>query len=209
MNETLSPDQLRDRILATPKAGLRRVIAIAGPPASGKSTFADELAETLNRAGETTQVVPMDGFHLHNDTLIARGQLNRKGAPFTFDSAGFVHLVARLRDESNVYAPLFDRTRDIAIAGASHVHPDCSTVIVEGNYLLLDDPNWTPLKQHWDVSVMLDVEIPVLQERLTKRWLDHGLTQDQAIQRARLNDLPNAELVVQSSCAADYVIKTA
>ena len=196
---------LRDKILAGPRMGKRRLVAVAGAPASGKSLLADHLATQLCDAGCLSQVVPMDGFHLHNQFLVERGLLNRKGAPETFDVAGFLHLVARLHDEPAVYYPTFDRGRDIAIAGSGLIKEHCDTVIIEGNYLLFDELNWRDLRAHWDVAIWLDVPMPTLRTRLVERWLAHGLSLEQAQARASENDLANAELISRAQLPADLV----
>ncbi|QDC07855.1 nucleoside/nucleotide kinase family protein [Oceanicola sp. D3] len=209
MTRTLaSLPALQEAVLATPKAGRRRVVALAGAPASGKSTLADALCTSLKEAGERAQVVPMDGFHLHNPILVERGLLARKGAPETFDAPGFLHLVQRLRDEAEVAFPLFDRARDIAIAGAGLVDEACDTVIVEGNYLLFDRPVWRDLRPHWDLAVRIDVEIATLRERLVARWHDYGLSGPEATARAEGNDLANAQLVAEAMLPADITVTT-
>jgi pantothenate kinase len=197
--------KLRDAVLAASRLGKRRLIALAGPPASGKSTLADAVAAALNAQDCTAQVVPMDGFHLHNQILIDRGLLPRKGAPETFDALGFKHLVARLPNEDEIFYPLFDRNRDIAIAGAGRIGPECDTVIIEGNYLLLDAPHWRDLTAHWDLSIHLQVADSTLRDRLTQRWLQFGLSQEQSIARAE-NDLPNARTVTAQSLPADIML---
>jgi len=190
------------RISATTAKGRRRLIAIVGGPASGKSTLADHLAAAMPNA----RVVPMDGFHLDNSILQARGLLPKKGAPETFDALGFLHLVQRLRVEDMVYHPVFDRKLDKSIAAGGVVDADCTTVIVEGNYLLFDAPIWRDLKGEWDLSVMLDLPVDVLEERLVKRWLDHGLSATEARARAQENDLANARLIARHSITADLCI---
>jgi len=196
--------KLVERINHTPARGRRKLIAIAGAPASGKSTLAALLVQDL---GPCAKLVPMDGFHLDNDILTARGLLDRKGAPQTFDVAGFLDLVSRLRDEEEILFPLFDRKLDRAIADADSVGPDIDIVVIEGNYLLLDAPIWTDLHSHWDLSVFLYVHSDVLRNRLIQRWVDHGLTKADAIARAEGNDLPNAELVLNQSIKADVTLK--
>ncbi|MFY0635753.1 MAG: nucleoside/nucleotide kinase family protein [Vannielia sp.] len=197
--------ELRQAVLNAPMERRRRVVALAGAPASGKSTLATTLCDALNESGQRAQVVPMDGFHLHNPILVERGLLARKGAPETFDVAGFLHLVGRLGDEPEIVFPVFDRTRDIAIAGAGIVDEACETVIVEGNYLLLDRPLWRDLRQHMDLSVLVAVEIEILRARLVARWLEHGLSPAEATARAEGNDLANAELIAQASLPADVI----
>ncbi|MBW4710109.1 AAA family ATPase [Roseobacter sp. YSTF-M11] len=196
---------LRDAVLIAPRQSDRRLVALAGAPGSGKSTLAHHLAEALDRAGSPSQVVPMDGFHLDNRLLEPQGLLDRKGAPETFDAKGLCRLVAALGGQSPVYYPLFDRTRDIAIAGAGVLQDDCDTVIVEGNYLLFDAPEWRALSQYWDVSVRLDVPLHVLRSRLVDRWLNEGLDKSDAIARAEGNDLKNAQRIDANRLPCDLL----
>ncbi|WP_436399519.1 nucleoside/nucleotide kinase family protein [Roseobacter sp. S98] len=198
--------QLCPRVLAAPRQGRRRLVALAGQPASGKTTLADCLATALNKEGCAAEVVPMDGFHLHNQILLDRDCLNRKGAPHTFDAAGFVSLISRLHDEDEVFYALFERDRDISVACAGRVGPDCDTVIVEGNYLLFDAPVWRDLAPHWDLSVRLDIAIETLEQRLIQRWLDHGLSPEQAADRAAGNDIANARAVAEKALPADILL---
>lgn len=195
------PTDILTRIKTVPNSRHRRVIAIAGPPASGKSTFAAEVVEHLDDA----HVLPMDGFHLDNDTLNARGMLHRKGAPRTFNGAGFVALVRRLQTPGDLRVPLFDRAHDRVIPDAATIPADCRTVIVEGNYLLLEKAPWTSLRPEWDLSVYLDVPIEILRQRLVRRWLDHGFNHEDAVKKAESNDIPNAENVVQNGFEADLI----
>lgn len=199
-------EALLDQVLAAPRADRRRVIAIAGPPASGKSTLSHVLADQMTAAGVQTMVVPMDGFHLDNRILVAKGLLASKGSPETFDAEGFLRLVKALPASETVYYPIFDRERDIAIAGAGLVSGACDTVIVEGNYLLFNAPIWRDLMNSWDLSIQIDCPLPILRQRLIDRWLTHGLTQENAIARAESNDLKNAKLVASQSLDADVTV---
>ena len=198
-------DALFARVMALPSG--RQLVAIAGPPASGKSTLAETLAAALTEAGRSAVVVPMDGFHLDNRILDARGLRARKGAPETFDLRGFSRLVADLKGGGEVICPIFDRDRDLAIAGARSVPASCDLVIVEGNYLLFDAPGWRDLRQYWELSVFLHVPDDVLRERLLGRWTERGLSGDVARNRAEMNDLPNAARVAEHRLAADMVLE--
>lgn len=181
----------------------RVVIAIAGPPAAGKSTFVAQLADQLDDA----VVVPMDGFHLDNVILEKRGLLPRKGSPETFDVSAYAHLLQRIkRGDETIYAPLFDRQADLSRACAIEIPPEAKVILAEGNYLLLDQAPWHQLQPLFDLTVSLSVPEEILQQRLLQRWLDHGLTEEAALARAEFNDLPNARLVINESIRADCLI---
>ena len=187
-------------------AQTRHLVAIAGAPGSGKSTLADQLAEALRAAGQSVSVVPMDGFHLDNAILQARDMLHRKGAPETFDAAGFARMIDALTQRQDVVIPTFDRARDIAIAGARIVPADADVIVVEGNYLLFDDPAWAQLADLWSLSVRLDVPFDVLRARLVQRWLDNGYDAEAAVQKAEGNDLANARRILDHALDADVVL---
>ena len=200
MNEAL--DRIKSAIAAQDGQG-RLLVAIAGPPGAGKSTLAEDLADQI----EGAVVVPMDGFHLDNRVLEARGLLPRKGAPETFDAVGFAVLVSRLRGEDEVVIPVFDRSRDIAVAGARVIGPEARVLLIEGNYLLLDEAPWRDLSRHWDVTIGIEVPVEVLEARLIQRWRDHGLDEDAARVRALGNDIPNARRVVAGSMVPDVAVR--
>jgi len=147
----------------------------------------------------------MDGFHLDNRILEARNMLPRKGAPETFDGPGFLRLVKALKSGEDVYAPVFDRTRDIAIAGAVVVPAAARVVIVEGNYLMFDEAPWAELAPLWDVSVRVNVPMPELRARLIHRWLSLNYSPAVATRRAAGNDIPNAKRALDRawSCTID------
>ncbi len=192
-------------IVARAKDRARFIVGLAGPPGAGKSTLAAALAAGIPSA----RVVPMDGFHFDNVVLQARGLQPRKGAPETFDVAGFTHLLNRLRGVDDVAIPVFDRAADLARAGADVVTAVDRILIVEGNYLLLDRAPWAGLRPLFDLTISLSVPEAELERRLIQRWRDHGLTPDAASARAELNDLPNARLVARHSAPADITLGTA
>lgn len=201
---TADMDQICAAIAALPQnAGQRVLVAVAGPPGAGKSTLAEGLAARIDGA----VVVPMDGFHLDNAILDARGLRARKGAPETFDVAGFAALLARLKTEAEVIIPRFDRGLDLAVAGAAIVGPADRILIVEGNYLLLDEAPWRDLAAFWDLTVQIAVPMPELEARLVARWRGFGLSDAAAKARALGNDIPNAQRVLGQSVPADICVK--
>jgi len=210
--KSFQAESLPAEILSTlSQLDARLIVAIAGPPGAGKSTISEYLRDAINQ-GESgpAVIVPMDGFHLDNAILDERGLRSRKGSPPTFDCEGFATLLERLKNTSeDVVIPVFDRTLDLARAGASIVRTDHRILLVEGNYLLLNQQPWTRLAPYFDMTIFLDVPLAELERRLIQRWLDHGHTPDAARERALSNDIPNAKLVVSSSRDANYVVKTA
>ncbi|MCX4531813.1 nucleoside/nucleotide kinase family protein [Streptomyces sp. NBC_00841] len=195
----------RARRLATP--GHRRILGIAGPPGAGKSTLAAQLVETL--AGLAV-LVPMDGFHLARAELDRLGRAGRKGAPDTFDAAGYAALLRRLRtpgEEGPVYAPAFDRTLEEPIAGAVPVPPHIPLVVTEGNYLLHDDGPWAPVRGLLDEVWFLDLDPDVRVRRLVDRHVRFGKPQPYAERWVAGSDETNARLVDRGRDRADLVVR--
>jgi len=188
----------------------RFLIAIAGPPGAGKSTMADNLGDALRARGETAEVLPMDGFHMDNAILIERGLLFRKGIPETFDVRGFLDIIRAVRPaDQEVLIPVFDRSRELAIASARVVSPEHRFIIVEGNYLLFSQGKWAELEGIFDYSVMLAPPIEVLEERLWERWRGYKLSEEEASAKVYGNDLPNGRLILGNRRRADVTLEVA
>ena len=191
------------------KAGHRNLfmVAIAGPPASGKSTASAALRDELIAMGETAIVVPMDGFHFDDILLNARGHRPRKGAPFTFDVAGFETLLKRVRAcEPDIAIPVFDRSMELSRNAADIVAESSRFTLIEGNYLLLDETPWNRLRPLFDYSIYLKVPVEELEKRLIQRWLDHGFDMAYATNWIASNDLLNIKEVIAKSSGADLTI---
>ncbi|MFM7654256.1 MAG: nucleoside triphosphate hydrolase [Paracoccaceae bacterium] len=200
----MTPAELAQVIRAKAQGQGRFLAALAGPPGAGKSTLAAELVAAL---GPGAKAVPMDGFHYDDAVLTVRGARNRKGAPDTFDVAGFRHLLQRLRVEPEVAIPLFDRDLEISRAGADIVTPADQILIVEGNYLLLNEAPWPDLAPLFDLTIWIDVPESELDRRLLARWAHYGKTPAEARAWIDGNDMPNIRRVVSGSRPADLVIR--
>ena len=199
----MTPVDLAREITTRGAVSDRFIVGVAGPPGAGKSTIAEEIVKAI---GAGARVVPMDGFHYDNAVLDRLGLRPRKGAPETFDALGFLHLMLRLRAGSDAAIPVFDRDADLARAGADLVTKADKYLIVEGNYLLLNDAPWCDLAPLFDMTVFIDVAEAELDARLVARWHHHGKTPDAARHWIDSNDLPNIRRVIKGSRQADIVI---
>ncbi len=203
------PGVLAARIRAMAAAESRRVlVGIAGPPGAGKSTLAAHVVAEL---GDGAVLVPMDGYHLAQRVLARAGLVDVKGAPETFDAAGYLallHRLARPLRGSVVYAPEFRREIEEPIAGALAVPSDVRVVVTEGNYLLLDEPPWDEIRLVLDETWYLDTADEVRLDRLVGRHVAFGRTPAAALDRAvGGSDGANARLVAACRDRADVILR--
>ena len=191
--------------------GQRLVIAIAGAPASGKSTIAARLNDHLNEVEPySTALLPMDGYHFDDEMLVPRGWRPRKGAPHTFDVGGYASALRRIRtnDEPFVAVPRFDRDLEIARAGAIIIEPTVRLIVSEGNWLLLQDDPWPMLLPLFDHTALVKTEWETVVQRNRDRWVGYDFTEEMIREKLEGNDLPNARLVYERSTEPDWVIRT-
>ncbi|AKN64407.1 nucleoside/nucleotide kinase family protein [Herbaspirillum seropedicae] len=197
----------RDRVQALLASGQRKILGIAGAPGSGKSTLAQAL---LEQAGERAVVLPMDGYHLANAELARLGRAARKGAEDTFDSAGYVALLSRLRSQGGdelIYAPQFLREIEEAVAGAIPIPPSTQLIITEGNYLLLDRGHWARVRPLLDECWYLEVDPTLRVQRLIARHVQFGRTPEAARAWVMDSDEANAALIETTRPRADLIFR--
>lgn len=189
----------------------RAILGIAGAPGAGKTTLALALVRALPAAGEQVAHVPMDGFHLADVELDRLGRRDRKGAPDTFDASGYAELLQRLRrtpqtGDPPVYAPAFDREIEQPLAGSVPVHPGCRLVVSEGNYLLVDAPEWRAVRTGFDEVWFHETDEMLRVQRLVARHVRFGKTPEAARAWVQRTDEPNARLVETTRPRADLVV---
>ena len=150
----------------------------------------------------------MDGYHLDDALLEKQGIRDRKGAPHTFDIAGFIHILQRisLGDEIDIAVPVFDRSLELSRAAGRLIPRTARHILVEGNYLLLDQPEWRDLAGFFTTTVMITAPRSLLERRLMQRW--QNLSPTQAREKCESNDLPNADLVMNSSMSTEFNLIT-
>jgi pantothenate kinase len=187
-------------LAAAREDGRRRILGIVGGPGAGKSTLAASLA------GPEVAVIGMDGWHLANSVLDRLGRRDRKGAPDTFDAAGYVAFLERVRSRATtVWAPEFRREVEEPIAGALEVPPEALVVVTEGNYLLMDEPPWDRIRPLLDEAWFLAPDEDVRRARLIARHEHHGRSHAEAVARADGSDAANARMIATTAHRADVV----
>jgi pantothenate kinase len=197
-------EALLARVRALVDRGGRRVLGITGAPGAGKSTLAELVVAAL---GDDAVLLPMDGFHLAQVRLESLGRTGTKGAIDTFDGAGFVHLLRRVRaaDEDVVHAPTFRRDLEEPIAGAVAIPREVPLVVVEGNYLLAEQPPWDEVADLLDEAWYVDPG-DHRREWLVARHMAFGRDRVAAEERSDGSDQVNALLVESTRHRADVLV---
>jgi type I pantothenate kinase len=149
-------DAVRDVDAATP------VVAVVGSVAVGKSTAARMLAAMLDALPEhpAVSVVGADGFLFPNRVLAARGLLERKGFPETYDESALVQFLDGVRGGgTGLRVPQYSHERyDVLDETQELGHPDM--VVVEGLHLLR-----AGIGEHVDFGIYVDAD-----ERDIEQW---------------------------------------
>lgn len=188
----------------------RFLLGITGGPGAGKSTLADLLMKKTNEVlqQERAVVIPMDGYHYHNDVLVEKGTLPLKGIPQTFDSQRFVTLIKEIASDNTatMYCPAYDRALHNPVEDSIVIENKHKIIIIEGNYLLLGTYPWNELADLFDESWFIDTPLTITKERLISRHVLTGRSVEEALRKINSTDAPNAELIIQARHRATKVI---
>lgn len=201
---------LVDRAEALLDRSERVVLGITGAPGAGKSTLTGLLLACLRHSLGPDAVghLPMDGFHLADVQLDRLGRRHRKGAPDTFDVAGYVAALRRLHDEPDrtLFAPGFERDLEQPLAAAIAIPPSARLVVTEGNYLLVPDDGWERVRPLLTEVWFTEVDDDVRRARLVRRHEQFGKSPETARAWVEQVDELNAELVAATRASADLVV---
>lgn len=190
----------------------RKIMAfLAAPPATGKSTlvqFWEQLSKTQDELQEV-QSLGMDGFHypnayLDSHTIERDGETitlrSIKGAPETFDVTSLRAKMQEAKQGKSLW-PVYDRKIHNSIANALEVNGDI--LLVEGNWLLLDEPQWRDLRELADYTLSIKATPELLQERLIQRKIQGGLPKADAVKFYETSDRLNIERILNHTFPAD------
>jgi putative kinase len=213
-------EPLARRVLDAPSVGPRKIVAVAGPPGSGKSAFAATLVAVLNvldPAGPAV-LVGLDGWHypnayLDSHTILRAGEKLRlrdiKGAPETYDLDEIAAFLSDVQRVQRLFYPVYSRDLHDPVPDAGVIEADQSLVVLEGNYWLLDEPPWTEFQAHFDVRIFLTAEPEALLGGLRERHLRGKKSPEFVEDHMRKVDVPNIWRTLDNSGPADVVVHKA
>lgn len=196
--------------------GKRLLVMLAAPPGAGKSTLASFLEKlSRDRPGlAPVQAVGMDGFHRRQEYLLSHSVLREgkrlsmveiKGAPVTFDLEGLTDSVKKAAAGERCGWPVYDRLLHNPVENALLVDGD--VVLLEGNYLLLDEAGWRDLGAYADYTVFIRADEALLRARLIDRRIKTGVEEAAAVRFVDFSDMPNARLCLARSRPADLTLE--
>ncbi len=156
------------------------ILGVAGSVAVGKSTTARVLRALLARWPDHPRVdlITTDGFLMPNSELEARGLMNRKGFPESFDTARLLNFLADVKSgRERVEAPVYSHFHYDILPGQMTVVERPDILIVEGLNVL--QPARLPrggegipfVSDFFDFSIYIDADPQVIEQWYIARFM--------------------------------------
>lgn len=196
--------------------GRRILVMLAAPPGAGKSTLLSFLEQLAHENGKLKEIqtIGIDGFHRQQEYLLTHTTLRNgeeipmvriKGAPITFDLEKLTERVRRVAAGEICGWPVYDRLLHNPIEDVIRVDGDI--VLLEGNYLLLDEDGWRDLSKYADYTVSLVADEELLRTRLIERRIKTGVSEEDSRKFVDYSDMVNVRTCLQKSMSADLTLK--
>lgn len=202
---------LVERILVTAAQRNRRIlVGIAGAPGVGKSTMTANVIGILNQMVDGSAArVPMDGFYMPKEKLERLGIADRRGAPESFDAAGYVALLERLkRTKEPLPIPSFSRRRNDVMPKAFTIASNVPIIVAEGSYLLLEMAPWDHIRELLDLCFFVTAPRTEVHKRLRARPLPDDRTERaEAIEHIENVELPSFDIAQKTANRADLIFE--
>ena len=194
----------------------RILLMLAAPPGAGKSTLMSFLEKLSNETPglSPVRIIGMDGFHRRQEYLLTHEVLwygkqvrmvDIKGAPVTFDLESLTERIKRIAAGEKCGWPIYDRLLHNPVENAITIDDDI--VLLEGNYLLLDEDGWRELSTYADYTVSVRAPEPLLRTRLIDRRIKTGVEVGPATDFVDFSDMRNVRLCLEHSKPADLQLE--
>ena len=194
------------------RKGRRLLVMLAAPPGAGKTTLLSFWEKLWQERGSSQrlQVIGMDGFHRRQEYLLSHfvprdgrqvSMVEIKGAPVTFDLEKLTESIRKVAAGEICWWPVYDRLLHNPVDDAVMV--DSDIVLLEGNYLLLEETGWRDLRKGADYTVSVRAEESLLRSRLISRRIKTGVDEESATRFVDFSDMPNVRLCLERTAPAD------
>lgn len=192
----------------------RMIVFLSAPPGVGKTTTAQFLEYLSQRETdvEEIQAIGLDGFHYHQDYILSHevcidgktvAMKEVKGCPETFDIEKLRNKIECLKTE-DIRWPVYDRKLHDVLEDAVRVEKQI--VLIEGNWLLLKEKPWDTLKKECDDSIFISANEEFLRERLIRRKMMGGFTEQEAREFYEKSDSKNIRRLMESHWQAEETL---
>jgi pantothenate kinase len=190
------------------------ILAIAGPPGSGKSSLAALFLQMLKKENIPAYILPLDGFHLKNEELQRKPfyqhpsitLYDRKGAKESYNFNQFFRLMEKLKAGDSFYWPSYSRKTHDPVERGIYIKKQRALYIVEGNYLLLTSEPWNSLPAYFHSSIYIHPKKRHLKRRIINRKCRGGYSLLEAKLHYKNTDSRNIDEVMKLSGGYRYAL---